>query len=209
MAEKRARIELRGITLELDEEVYRPAEDSLLLLDSIESLGILEGLRCLDVGTGTGIAAIYMAKRGCETFATDITEESVELAYKNARINEVILHVAQGDLTRHFRDSSFDIVVFNPPYLPERPSDFKLPLSWAGGLKGREVIDRFLSDLLRVLRKGGRALILHADYNEPHWTSKWGRERGFDVRIAGRRKLAFHELIVLELSLRSARAEHF
>ncbi len=207
MAEKRARIRLKDIVLELDEGVYKPAEDSLLLLDSIESLGSLRRLKCLDVGTGTGIAAIYMARRGCETFATDITEESVELAYRNARINGVTLHVTQGDLMEHFRDSSFDIVTFNPPYLPESPSDFGLSLSWAGGLRGREVIDCFLSDLTRVLRKGGEALILHADYNEPHRTLKWGRERGFDVHIVGRRKLAFHELVVLEL-LRNVRAEH-
>ncbi len=204
MAE-RAGIRVRGILLEISSEVYVPAEDSLLLLDSIDGLGNLEGLRCLDVGTGTGIAAIYMARRRCETFATDLTAESVELTYKNAKINGVVLHVAQGDLTRHFRNSSFDVVVFNPPYLPEPPGRSELSLSWAGGSGGREVIDRFLRDLPRVLREGGRALILHADYNDPHQTSKWGGERGFDVRVVGRRKLAFHELVVLELELHQKR----
>ncbi len=202
-----ARIRVRGLEIEIHREVYAPAEDSLLMLDSVDKWGDLKGLKCLDVGTGTGIVAIFMAKKGCETFATDLISESVELTRRNAELNGVDLHVTQGDLMSHFRSSSFDIITFNPPYLPEPPSDVKLSISWAGGSMGRELIDRFLSDLPRVIKGGGRAAILHADYNEPHLTSEWGRERGFDSRILGRRKLAFHELIVIELRLRSRRAE--
>ncbi len=206
MAE-RAKIRVRDLEIETHREVYTPAEDSLLMLDSVDLWGDLRGLKCLDVGTGTGIVAIFMARKGCETFATDLTSESVELARRNAELNGVDLHVAQGDLMNHFRDSSFDIITFNPPYLPEPPSNVKLSISWVGGLMGRELIDRFLSDLPRVIKEGGRAAILHADYNEPRLTLEWGRKRGFDSHILGRRKLAFHELIVIELRPRSLRAE--
>ncbi len=203
-----AKIRVRGLEIETHREVYMPAEDSLLMLDSVDLWGDLRGLKCLDVGTGTGIVAIFMARKGCETFATDLTSESVELTRRNAELNGVDLHITQGDLMNHFRSSSFDVITFNPPYLPERPSDVKLSISWAGGSMGRELIDRFLSDLPRVIKEGGRAAILHADYNEPRLTLEWGRKRGFNSRILGRRKLAFHELIVIELRLRSRRAEH-
>jgi len=203
-----AKIRVRGLEIEIRREVYTPAEDSLLMLDAIDLWGDLKGLRCLDVGTGTGIVAIFMAKRGCETVATDLTFESVKLTLKNAKLNGIRLHVAQGDLMSHFRGSSFDIITFNPPYLPEHPSSEKISLSWAGGSMGRELIDRFLSDLPRVIRRGGKVAILHADYNEPHLTLEWGKKEGFDSRILGRRKLAFHELIVLELRFRNRRVEH-
>lgn len=190
--------------LEVHDEVYSPAEDSLLLLDSIDQLDDLKGLRCLDVGTGTGVAAILMAKKGCETFATDLSAEAAELACRNAKINEVLIHVTVGNITYHFRDRTFDLITLNPPYLPESMSeDIKLSISWAGGIKGREVIDLFLPEVLRILKHGGRSLILHADYNDPLFTMKWGEKRGLHSCIRARKKLAFHELVIVELMLRS------
>lgn len=203
------RIRVRGMELEVADEIYSPAEDSLLLLDSIDQLGDLKGFRCLDVGTGTGVAAIFMAKKGCETFATDLSVEAAELAYRNAKINGVLIHIAAGNLTYHFRDRVFDLITFNPPYLPESPSEeIKLSISWAGGTKGREVIDAFLPEVPRILKQGGRTLILHADYNDPVLTRKWGEKRGLCSSIRGRRKLAFHELIIVELMLINQKVEH-
>ena len=191
------RIRLRGICLELDRNVYIPAEDSLLLLDSIEQLGNLNGKRCLDVGTGTGLAAIYMAKRGCETYATDISPKSVELARRNAKLNKVLIQVTQGNLLTHFRDRSFDLISFNPPYLPERPDpDSPITYAWAGGLNGREFLSEFLEDLSRVLSVEGISLFIFSDLNGVDWVVRTCNKK-MRCRIVARRKLAFHEIMVM------------
>ncbi len=199
-------IRVRGITLELDAEVYRPAEDSLLLLSAIESLSDLSGLRCLDVGTGTGILAIKMALLGCDTVASDISDRAVRLALRNAHTNGVEIHVVQGNLSHHFREHSFDLVVFNPPYLPEEPDPtIELSISWSGGARGRKLIEGLLKDLPRILKERGRALILHASYNNPELTLKRVSKLGLKGEIIGRRKLPFHELLVVEI--KSVRVE--
>lgn len=186
--------EVAGLKLLRAEGVYWPAEDSLLLLESLRSLD-LKGKTCLDLGTGTGIIAVEMARRGCWTVASDISLNSCLLARKNSSLNGVSIEVVQGSLTRHFRELSFDLVAFNPPYLPiEGESE-----QWAGGRRGREFIDALIDDLPRLLRDGGAALILHADFNDPKLTIRRAEALGVRASITKRRKLSFHELVVVEI----------
>lgn len=194
-------VEVRGFKLELRDTVYKPAEDSFLMLDVILSLGSLRGLSCLDLGTGSGILALALARLGCVTVASDVSLEAVNLAKRNFSLNGLSGEVVQADLTGAFRDRSFDLLVSNPPYLPVDEAG-EPAKAWSGGEKGRAVIDRLLSDLRRVLKPGGKAMILHADFNEPSLSVELGRRNGFEVRVAGRRKLAFHELFVLEFELK-------
>ncbi len=207
MVKERVRIRLRDITLELDEEVYKPSDDSILMLDALDTLPPLNDMTCLDVGTGSGVLAIKMAKMGCKTTGSDISLRSLMLASRNAIINGVSIEFVQGNLTHHFRDKSFNIVVFNPPYIPEEPKrDIELSIAWAGGIDGRRLIDGLITDLPRILKEKGISLILHASYNLPHKTIINASELGMVGKIIMRRKLAFHELLVVEV--RNERAEH-
>ncbi|MCS7102857.1 MAG: methyltransferase [Candidatus Korarchaeum sp.] len=193
MAEGRA-WEVAGLRLLRAEGVYWPAEDSLLVLEALRPLD-LRGKACLDLGTGTGILAIEMARKGCWTVASDLSLDSCLLARLNSSLNSVSVEVVQGSLVRHFRSSAFDLVVFNPPYLPlEGESE-----QWTGGELGRKLIDSVLIDLPRILKVGGVALILHADFNNPELTAKKVEALGMRVSITKRRKLAFHELMVVEM----------
>ncbi|RDD52889.1 MAG: methyltransferase domain-containing protein [Candidatus Korarchaeota archaeon NZ13-K] len=162
------------------------------MLEALRSIEV-RGKTCLDLGTGTGILAIDMARRGCLTVASDVSMDSCLLARRNSALNGVYVEVVQGDLARHFRDLSFDIVAFNPPYLPLRGESEQ----WSGGELGRELIDSLLIDLPRLLRDGGAALLLHADFNDPILTIKRARALNLSAKIIGRKKLSFHELMVV------------
>lgn len=186
--------EVAGIKLLRAKDVYWPAEDSLLMLDALRSLE-LRGRSCLDLGTGTGILAIEMAMKGCWTTASEISLDSCLLAKRNFLLNGVCVEVVRGSLTRHFRDLAFDLISFNPPYLPLKNESEQ----WAGGESGRELIDALLTDLLRLLRSEGIALILHADFNDPELTIERAEVLGMRAAIVKRRRLAFHELMVVEL----------
>ncbi len=186
---------IRGIRIVVPDDVYNPAEDTLLLLDALEELR-LRGRKCLDVGTGSGIIAIRLARECAYTVAVDLLEGPALTAKENSKINGVHLEVILGDVLTAFREGSFDVITFNPPYLPEMPNPLSgITYSWAGGFMGREVLGKFLSDLPRVLSRGGIGLFVFSDLNDPSWVMKECNKK-MVCEVVKDRKLAFHEIYV-------------
>ena len=182
-----------SLAVDEDPGVYRPSEDSRLLLGAI-SVGPRD--RFLEVGTGTGLVALHAA-RLARAIATDTNRRAVELARANARRNAVDLAVVRTDLAAGLR-GPFDVVAFNPPYLEGRPAD-PLDLAWSGGVQGSEVSLRFLADLPRILAPHGRAYLLLSRVNAAAHIEAQGK---FRIRVAARRRMFFEELEVLELTRR-------
>ena len=179
-----------GIVVAEGPLVYRPAEDSRLLLESIH---LERGERFLEIGTGTGLIALHAARLGTSV-ATEANREAAELARTNARRNRASLEVVVTNLAAGLR-GPFDVVAFNPPYLEGQPRD-PLDRAWAGGEEGSEISLRFLSDLPRVLAPGGRAYLLLSRANH---AARDLAESMFHARVAASRALFFEDLDVLEL----------
>jgi len=141
--------------------VYRPGEDSLLLLRHVEEL--VEGL-VLDMGTGSGIQAVAAASKPevSRVVAVDIDTDAIEVARSRALEagvhDKIEFHV--GSFFEGVGDERFDWVVFNPPYLPSEGDADEVSLT--GGQKGYEVISRFLSEAAEHLRPGGGILIVYS-----------------------------------------------
>jgi release factor glutamine methyltransferase len=135
-------------------QVYTPEADTYLLLDA--ALGeVKQGDRVLEVGTGSGLIASELAKV-TGVVATDINPHAVLCARKKGVV------VVQSDLFAGIR-STFDLILFNPPYLPTQPEeriDDWLEHALNGGENGRVVIGRFAEQVGRVLAPGGRILLL-------------------------------------------------
>jgi len=133
--------------------IYEPAEDSYLLQEEIKKF-VKPGMKVLDVGTGSGILAETAKNIGAEVLAVDINPESVEHV-KEKGVNSIV-----SDLFSNVEDK-FDLIVFNPPYLPKEemePEDSQLATT--GGKRGNEVIERFLKDAKYYLLKNGKILLL-------------------------------------------------
>lgn len=137
--------------------VYTPREDSFLLRDYVLGKD-LEGKKALDIGTGTGIIAVAMAKQGADVTAVDINPEAVEATKQMAEEEGIDIQVLQSDLFENV-EGEFDIITFNPPYLPgeEGIGDEEI---WRGGEKGTELTREFLEQVDQYLAEDGSAYIV-------------------------------------------------
>ena len=113
--------------------------------------------RALDVGTGSGIAAIFAARLGYQVVGVDLNPEAVRCARINVLLNhlEELVEIHRGDLFVPVAGQRFDLVMFNPPFFRGVPSD-RLDQAW----RAPDVIERFAGGLGQVLGPGGEARIV-------------------------------------------------
>lgn len=138
-------------------EVYAPSDDSYLLLKNVR---VAPGQRLLEMGCGTGLIALHAAKSGALVTAADVNPHAVECTKRNAARNDLKVKVVQSDLFERI-NGCFDVIVFNPPYLPAKASSTSwLERSWSGGGEGCEVAVGFLRDAWRHLAPGGEIYVV-------------------------------------------------
>ena len=184
--------ERRGV----ETEVYQPAEDSHLLAE-VAADRVDGRHRVLDVGTGSGYVGATVA---AETEATVIGSDVNPHACRQARDRG--LDVVRADLLDPFRDGAFDVVVFNPPYLPTDPEaerDDWMERALSGGESGRAVIEPFLADVGRVLGPDGFALVLVSSLTGVDSVVERAGEEGWSVVALRDESFPFETLSVFEL----------
>lgn len=112
------------VKIKVQPGVFIPRQETEQLVDWIlETHSEKSDLKVLDIGTGSGCIPIALkkARPDWQLFATDISEEALELAKKNASYNEVNITFAIDDLfqPKAFSkiESEFDLIISNPPYI--------------------------------------------------------------------------------------------
>jgi release factor glutamine methyltransferase len=132
-------------------------------------------LRIADIGTGAGTVAVSLAvtlrRRGAsgdvEIFATDISEDALQLAKENAVGHGVAdgLRFAAADLLPPVIGRPFDVIVANLPYVrsdvvPTLPvaASFEPQVALDGGTDGLGLIEALLTRLPEALADGGVAM---------------------------------------------------
>jgi len=188
----------KGKAFNVDPSVYEPAEDTFLLADNLDAH---PDEHVLELGTGCGLLAILAAKTGAKVTATDPNPAALECARANAMAHGVIdrIDFRLGGLFEPVVDKCFDLVIFNPPYLPVRPEealDGVLDRAWEAGSDGRAIIDPFLDELSNHLMKGGRALFVQSSLSDIAKTINVLQTHGFRVEVTNR-KLSFEEIFLL------------
>jgi release factor glutamine methyltransferase len=182
------------MTTPLHPEVYSPEADTYLLCETALN-ECRPGERVLEVGTGSGYIAASLSDKA-DVVATDISPHAVREAYRAG------VAVVRTDLFAGIC-SLFDLIVFNPPYLPTREEerlDDWLEYALDGGEDGRMVIQRFSGEVRRILGQDGRILLLISSLTGlPEVTALFEKE-GFDAEILEKRTVFDEDLYVLRIT---------
>jgi len=133
--------------------IYKPREDSFLLVKELKKYA--KGKSVLDIGCGSGIQGkAALASGASSVLFADINQEAVRELKKEG------LNAIESDLFLNIKQK-FDIIAFNPPYLPEeKKEDKESSLTTSGGKKGDEITLKFLKQAKSHLNKAGIILLV-------------------------------------------------
>jgi release factor glutamine methyltransferase len=182
-------------------EVYEPEADTFLLLDAIDKdesalrtmVRDRGSLVCVELGVGSGVVLTHLAM-SLETLGTqqhtflavDInpralhaTQRTFESSISAAQRTRLHLAFLRADIMTPFSfRAKFDVLIFNPPYVPTSLDELNeavrdavddkswICAAWAGGPNGRLVVDRVLPALPQLLAPGtGVAYVIALDEN--------------------------------------------
>jgi release factor glutamine methyltransferase len=149
-----------GCTFQIAPGAQPPKAGSLLFC---RHLGVQSGERVLEIGAGSGLAAVLAARAGAHVIATDVRPEAVACTRDNAARNGVAerVDVRLGDGFAPVAGLRFDLICTSPPQMPtppERERDDALAAADNGGLDGWSLLDRLIGEAPAHLEPGGRLL---------------------------------------------------
>ena len=208
--------------------VYPPSDDTYLIIDYFKknvSENFFDGLpinnirKILDMGTGTGIIALFLqeikknlSKFTTEIIASDISDAAIRCATLNERTNNYKdgITFIKSDLFRKFPPNlqhSFEIIVFNPPYLPSINYKENDPIrrsndsNWDGGERGFEVFLEFINQVKDFLNSEQKYYIYYISSSSTdlsHLNAEL-ETRGFQNRVLNKRHVFFEDIILNRL----------
>lgn len=166
--------EFYGRTFMVNKEVLIPRpETEELIVEALKRMRMLfgneESLKAADIGTGSGAIAVTLKleRPSLAVTATDIAQESLEVAKHNANELGAEIQWVQGDLLQPLISSGekFDVVLSNPPYIPQGDienmsvvvTEHEPHRALFAGKDGLDLYLRMMEELPYVLKK--RALI--------------------------------------------------
>jgi release factor glutamine methyltransferase len=195
-------MEWNGIFYATHPEVYEPSDDTFLLAKVVGD-EVRAGDKFLEIGCGTGVVSIAAGRKGAQVTATDANPHAVRLAWQNGRQNVVGVHALEADLMQDV-PGPFDVVAFNPPYLPTAEDERvtgPLNLAFDGGESGNDVVLKLVDQLEAASWKPRLVLIIHSSLSDP--TPLIGRMEslGYVADIAADEKHFMERLTVRRFTL--------
>ena len=189
---------MQDFIINTHDNVYIPAEDSYLLADNLE---ISKGQSVLEIGTGSGIVAMYASRLTDKITVTDINFDACELARKNFEENNIEnIEILFGNLFEPVKNRKFDVILFNTPYLPTEEGevlDDTINYAFDGGLNGRKVIDMFLNEVPNHLNDGGIVQMIQSSLSSNEETLDKFDEMGFIAEIKASEHFFFEDITLI------------
>lgn len=153
-------VDCDGLKILVQRGVYSTAEDTQLMMETVKMLPIEN---FLEVGCGTGVISIFLAKQGNAGIGVDIND----LAVENSRLNAQKYNVANVKFLKSngFENvkGKFDIIICNPPYTKHDVLDDIDRMFWDPKDEMKTV---FFSQVSNFLNKDGRVYFGWANFGD-------------------------------------------
>ncbi|MBI2675876.1 MAG: methyltransferase [Candidatus Aenigmarchaeota archaeon] len=187
---------------------YQPLEDSYLMLECAKEalIGILKKkgskIKILDMGTGSGVIANDLAefcaknRIKADIFGIDLNRHGIRHALAERKGEFYVLSDLFGGLK-----GIFDIIVFNPPYLPEGYEDFEeeYKKTVIGGRKGNELACEFVRQASKHMDHETVCLLLASSLSGKNEIEKICRNCRLKMKAFREKSLFFEKLAVYEI----------
>lgn len=179
--------------------VYRPQSDTALLA-GVLGAEVTTGSRVLDIGTGSGVLAVYAARLGARVEAVDVSWPAVLSARVNAARAGERVTVHRRDLLRaRVPETSrrrYDVVLSNPPYVPAPdrrlgPAARRAARAWDAGPDGRRMVDAVCVRAAELLRPHGVLLLVHSGLCGPGRTLGLLAAQGLRAEVTATARVPF------------------
>lgn len=159
--------EFMKLNFYVDKNVLIPRQDTEILVEEIIKIAKhIKAKKILDLCTGSGAIAISLAKYidNIQITALDISSKAIDIATKNARINNVEDRITfvESNLFDSLAEEKYDIIVSNPPYIKRKVIEKldkevrKEPIiALDGGEDGLDFYRKIIDNGYKYLKYGG------------------------------------------------------
>jgi release factor glutamine methyltransferase len=150
----------------------------------------------LDMGTGSGVCAVFAANHARRVVAVDINSSAIRCAGINAHLNraEHKIDLRHGDLFAPVSGERFDLVLFNPPFLRGTPRDDR-DRAW----RSTDVAERFSAGLAAHLKPGGSALVLLSTFGDARIFLEGFQRQSFEISVLAKRRFVNETVTIFRL----------
>lgn len=181
--------------------VYRPQQDSHLLLRALREAVPVAGRRALDLCSGGGVIALAAAGLGAATVTgLDICPRAVHYARTRASVAGARVDIRLGSWTQALDGAPFDVVACNPPCLPTRPVRGHVAPAGAwgapstpvnGGPDGRLMLEPLCEVAADMLTGGGTLLLVQTELADIARSLRQLSDSGLEARVVLSERVQF------------------
>lgn len=152
----------------------------------VKNFHVQSGESVLDVGTGSGVIAIFSCYQGAgKVVGVDINPAAIKSAKYNAKSHgfEKIMKVVKSNLFDNLKGQKFDVITANIPFRDKFAHDIVARAQWDTDFQTNT---RFFAEVGEHLNPNGRIYFIHSNFGETERVKKLAKEAGLSVKAIGR-----------------------
>lgn len=187
----------------VDENVLIPRDDTEILVQEVLDKSNSKD-KILDLCTGSGAIGVSIKKykSDAKVYASDISLNALNVAKKNAEINNVDIIFLNSNLFENIKEYNFDIIVSNPPYISKKEmAELELQvkkepeIALYGGIDGLDFYKKIISEAKKYLKING-FLMVEIGYNQKENVEKIFHDNGYS-NVVSKKDLYGNDRIVI------------